>query len=433
MFGFRVPNGDQIMLISGGKTKDGKPFEIHRGAKFIFPGAPRKVSFISLTQRKAVIQEACMTTQGLEVQLDAVVAFKVDSSDAAIYAAGERFLDDQRRDEAMTNQTRLIFTGHLRSIVGDMTYESILRNRTELSEKVLEASETEVASMGLHIDSFQITDFHGPAGYAEALAAPQRAAVEQAASIAQSQAQQAAAQAQQESVRKQAEYARDTELAKAQNARDTALAKANYDKDASLAQAAANRETSLAVAAADRDRQKAAAEYQTEVDAAQQTAAQAGPLAAAKAAVAVTEQNREVAKQNALLVEAQLQATEIKPAEAAAAKMRIDSEAQANATKVSAQAEAARIAAIADANASNDRVNVDLRLVELLPEIVRGAASGLVGGNLTVFNGAEGVNEILAGALTQGLSILDTVQKRMANAGANTENNKPQPVIDVRI
>ena len=45
---------------------------------------------------------------------------------------------------------------------------------------------------------------------------------------------------------------------------------------------------------------------------------------------------------------------------------------------------------------------------------MQAAASGIAGSNLTVLNGAQGVNELLAGLVGQGLSILELL--RTANA-----------------
>jgi len=50
-------------------------------------------------------------------------------------------------------------------------------------------------------------------------------------------------------------------------------------------------------------------------------------------------------------------------------------------------------------------------LIEQLPQIVKEAAAGLAGSNLSVLNGADGLSEIAAGLVAQGLTILDSVKK----------------------
>jgi len=57
-------------------------------------------------------------------------------------------------------------------------------------------------------------------------------------------------------------------------------------------------------------------------------------------------------------------------------------------------------------------------LIEQLPQIVREAAGGLAGANVSVLNGADGLSEVAAGLVSQGMAILDSVKKGM---GGNSE------------
>ena len=64
-------------------------------------------------------------------------------------------------------------------------------------------------------------------------------------------------------------------------------------------------------------------------------------------------------------------------------------------------------------------------LIDQLPEIVRQAALGLAGANVTVLNGADGLGEIAAGLVSQGLSIFDAV-RRTTNPPGRAETRGPQ-------
>jgi flotillin len=376
MFGYRVPAPSQAMLISGGKqrTTGGsvRPFGIVVGnGAFVLP-VFRKASFMTLAMRESVVNEDCVSQQGIALRVSAVIAFKVGSDEASIASAAQRFLDDQAQMDELTGQ---IFSGHLRSIIGSMTVEAIIRERQTLAENVLEASKVEMGSLGLIVDSLQIKSIDDKdSGYIDALSAPQRAAVNQAAAIAQSVADQAAAQARQESDRNQAEYARRTAIARAR--------------------------------------------YQAEIDQAQQEAAQAGPLASAQAQQAVLAEQAKVAKRNAELREAQLQAEVVKPAEAEAERVRIAAEAQAAATRLAAEAAA-----------TSDRIALDQAVISQLPELVRAAAQGLQGANVTVLNGAQGLNEAVAAMAAQGATILHTVLEglgdRRDGGGRSAANGRP--------
>src|SRR5260370_15623099 len=109
------------------------------------------------------------------------------------------------------------------------------------------------------------------------MAAPHNAAIQRQAQIAQAQANQAAAEAQQESQRQQAEYARHTSVVQAQ--------------------------------------------YKAEVDKAQAEAAQAGPLAQAQAQMNVIAAQADLAQRQSELLQRQLVAEAIKPAQAEAEKV----------------------------------------------------------------------------------------------------------------
>jgi flotillin len=372
MFGYRVPAPSQAMLISGGQQRatdgDVLPFRIVVGhGAFVVP-VLRKASFLTLAMRESVVAEECVSQQGITLRVSAVIAFKVGSDEASITAAAQRFLDNQAQMDELTGQ---IFSGHLRSIIGSMTVEAIIRERQTLAENVLEASKVEMASLGLTVDSLQIKSIDDKgSGYIEALSAPYRAAVNQAAAIAQSAADQAAAQARQASDRNQAEYARQTAIARAQ--------------------------------------------YQAEIDRAQQEAAQSGPLAAAQAQQAVLAEQAKVAERNAALREAQLQAEVIKPAQAEAERVRIAAEAQAAATRLAAEAAA-----------TSNRIALDQAMIAQLPELVRAAAQGLQGANVTVLNGAEGLNETVASLAAQGATILRTVLDGLGDRGTSDADTQP--------
>ncbi len=239
MFGYRVPAPDEALLISGGRAgRSGAPFRVVTGRGAYVMPTFRKARYLTLSLQEAEVAETCVTKQGISLNVRAVIAFKVGNDEESIVNAGQRFLSDQ---DQMTVLTGRIFAGHLRSIIGSMTVEEIVTERQKLATEVLDGSKAEMATIGLTVDALQIQSIDDMgAGYIAAMASPHNAAIQRQAKIAQSQADQAAAQAQQESERQQAEYARQTSVVRAQ--------------------------------------------YKAEVDKAQAEAAQAGPLAQARAA-----------------------------------------------------------------------------------------------------------------------------------------------------
>jgi flotillin len=376
MLGYRVPNPDEAMLIAGGKgKKDGTPFRVVTGhGAFVMPFA-RSASFLTLAMREAEVSEQCVTTQGIALQVKAVIAFKVGNDPESIVNAAQRFLSDQDQMSVLAGR---IFAGHLRSIVGSMTVEEIVTERQKLATEVLDGSKAEMVKMGLIVDSLQIQSIDDlGAGYIAAMAAPHNAAIQRQAKIAQAQADQAAAEAQQESARKQAEYERQT-----------AVVRAQYKADTDKAQAEAN---------------------------------QVGPLQAADSQREVIKAQTELAEREAELRQQQLVAEVVRPAEADAERIRVLAKAEADRTTI--QAEAA---------ASHNRVALDRMLIDQLPLIVREAAAGLANADITVLNGADGLGEIAAGLVSQGLSIFDAVKRNMTPiddqpGSSRTEDAKPTP------
>ena len=362
MFGYRVPAPDQAMLISGGRSrKGGAPFKVVVGHGTFVAPAFRKARYLTLSMCEAEVSETCVTKQGISLNVRAVIAFKVGNDDESIINAGQRFLSDQ---DQMSTLTGRIFAGHLRSIIGSMTVEEIVTERQKLATEVLDGSKAEMAKIGLTVDSLQIQSIDDMnSGYIDAMAAPHTAAIQRQAQIAQAQANQAAAEAQQESQRKQAEYGRQTMVVQAQ--------------------------------------------YKAEVDKAQAEAAQAGPLAQAQAQMGVLSAQTDLAHRQAELRQRQLVAEVVKPAEAEAEKVRILAEADAQRTRLQAAAAA-----------SNNRVSLDRMLIEQLPMIVKEAAAGLAGANVSVLNGTDGLSEIAAGLVGQGLTILESVKKGLSGSGA---------------
>lgn len=363
MFGYRVPAPNEALLISGRKQRgaDALPFKIVTGhGAFVVP-IFSKASRLTLAMQEAEVEEDCYTQQGLTLHVQAVIAFKVGDDHESIAAAARRFQGDQSQMPVLVGR---IFSGHLRSIIGSMTVEAIIREQQTLADAIVDASKTEMARIGLEIDSLQISSIHDKGvGYIKALAAPHQARVNQEANVAQAIADQASAMARQESTRNQAEYARQTAIAQAR--------------------------------------------YQAEIDQAQQTAAQAGPLAAAQAQQHVLAEQALVAQKNAELRQAQLIAEVIRPAQAEAERIVTLARADADATKLSAEAAAAQ-----------GRIALDQMMIEQLPDLLRAAAEGLQGANLTVLDGAEGLNSVVASLAAQGTMLLEAVRKGMTAAPA---------------
>ncbi len=345
MFGYRVPAPDEAMLISGGRRgMNDAPFRVVTGhGAFVTPFF-RVARYLTPSMQEAEVAETCVTKQGISLNVRAVIAFKVG------YDAG---VHRQRRAAGGSCPTRTrcpcspagSSPYHLRSIIGSMTVEEIVTEHgRSWPPRCSTGLKAEMATIGLTVDSLQIQSIDDMgAGYIAAMAAPNNAAIQRQAKIAQAAADQASAEAQQASVRKQAEFARQTAVVQAQ--------------------------------------------YKAEIDKAQAEAAQAGPLAQASAQRAVISAQAELAQHQAELRQQQLVSEVIRPAEAEAEKVKILAVADANRTRIAAEAAA-----------SNNRVALDQLLINQLPQIVkRGGRQGLNGANVTACSTARTGSARIAG------------------------------------
>ncbi|MBM7439358.1 putative membrane protein YqiK [Streptomyces sp. HB132] len=335
----------------------------------------QKARMLSLALREAEIAEDCVTQQGIRLSVRAVCVFKVGDDAISIANAARRFLSEQERMEELVGR---IFAGHLRSIVGGLTVEQIIRERNRVAQEVMAGSHSEMEKLGIVVDALQIQEIEDATGYINNLAAPHAAAVAGHARIAQAKADQEATEREQQAAALKAEYERDTAIKRAGFLAETERSNAR--------------------------------------------AAQAGPLAQAMASHEVIEEQTALAQRQAELAAQNLEGEVRRPADAEAYRQRTLAEAARDTAEFEADGKAytERTLAQAQADANNARAlslrdgNQELiaanRVVENLPALADAAARGMSGASLTVLNGTDGVNQIAAGVVGQGLAILDSLQ-----------------------
>jgi len=380
MFFWHVPAPNEALLISGSKRQSqGTQFRIVTGHGCFVVPVKQKARVLSLALREAEIVEECITSQGIRLNVRAVAAFKVGDDQASIANAARRFLSEQDRMEELVGR---VFAGHLRSIIGGLTVESIIRERDRVAQEVKDGSHSEMEKLGIVVDALEIQEIEDSSGYINNLAAPHAASVASQARIAKAHADQEAS---------------ERELA-------AAAMKAQFERDTAIKRAG----------------------YLAETDQAQAVAAQSGPLAQAQAAQQVIQQQTALAQRQAELAAQRLEAEVRRPADVEAYRTSTLAEAERDQVRFAAEAEAYRTRALAEAQAEAIRARADSlregnqeliaanRLIEILPSLVEAAARGLADSNLTVLNGTQGVNEVLAGLVGQGLSILDTLKQSTA-------------------
>ena len=404
---WRVAEPNEALIISGWGAKahnrdtaESLGFKITTGkGTMVLPGF-QTCRRLSLDTRVSGLEVTCVTSQGIKVHVRGVVIYKIGDDFSSIANAARRFLDQQKM---MDDKTHQLFAGHLRSIVGNLTVEDLLRDRDRLTNQVRTSSADEMGKLGLVVDSLQIQDIEDNVGYIDNLGKPNSAAVASAARIAEAQRNQEATEAEQMAEQANAGQIRDTEIKKReyQGQVDQAAAEAR--------QQVIMKETKNAELEAERREKALEAEVRKPADA----------KAYERVTLAEAERRASVAKAQA---------------EAEATKM--SGQAEAEAVRVKGLAEAEAIKARAEALSENQEAVIAQQLAERWPEIVE-AGAGVFGNvdNMVVLNGAEGIEDMLAKALTLGGTGLGVARQLLSsmNTGQGpkdvpTSNGKLVPV-----
>ncbi|MFI1969900.1 flotillin [Streptomyces cinnamoneus] len=439
---WRVAEPNEALIISGSKHRtdgleEGMGFRIVTGrGTLVLPGV-QAVRKLSLDLNEADLNVDCVTKQGIPLKVHGVVIFKVGDDFVSIANAARRFLDQQK---FMGDRVHNVFAGHLRSIVGGLTVEDMIRDRERLTGETRAASGTEMEKLGLIIDSLQIHEIQDPTGYIKNLAAPHAAAVQRDARIAEAEADRLATEAEQQAKARMSQAQRDSEILQAgyQAERDSAAAKAR--QAGPLAQAAAQQEvvvqeTRVAELAARRREQQLQADVRKPADAAayeKRTLAEAERDARISAAQAKARETELAAAAEATRVKtaaaAEAEATTARgTAAATATRATGEAEAEAARAKGLAAAEASRAQGLAEAEAikarasalaENQEAVVAQQLAEQWPEIVRAGAQAFGSvDHMVLLNGADGVSDLFAKALTMGGTGLGLARQLLAAMG----------------
>ena len=213
---------------------------------------------------------------GVLVSVQAVANVKIRSDETSLIAAAERFLGRSPEDIKQIAYKNL--EGHLRSIMGRLTVEEIVRDRSKFNQEVLTEAAADLAKIGLGVDVLTIQKVADPEGYIEALGKKRTAEVKRDAQIGESAA------------------ARESTIQST-----TALREGKERENENLA----------LVAQAEKERDVRKAQYEAQVLSQQAQARQAGPLAEAKARQSVVQEEVQVE------IVRTLKATEVAQAEAA--------------------------------------------------------------------------------------------------------------------
>jgi flotillin len=385
---YKVAGANEAIIVAGSrgaKVRDERGQQVSapsdKGVKVVVGGGTivlplvHRIGRLKLTARQIAVQLAdAVTSQGIKVQVQGVATFKIGRDVESLRNAAERFLD--AKPEQVDSIVKNVLEGSLRSIVGTLTIEELIRDRQKLLQQVQDAAKGDLATSGLQIDAFTIQSFSDESNYIELLGQQSVATV----------------------------------------SRDARMAKAATDQEAAVREAEAQQ---VKINAA-RDVSLREAETRTQVAAAQARADQSGPLAQAEAQQEVVRKQTELAQLEADRKEKELLSTTVKPAaaeaqaviaraegakrariasaEADAETTRLEGGAEAQIVLTKGEAEAKALAMRADAYKQFNDAAIIQTVLAALPDIVRAAAEpmGKID-SLTVMS-ADGASDIVKNA-----------------------------------
>lgn len=386
---------------------------------FVLP-VIQKLASIDLSARQiSVSVGSAVSAQGIKCSLEGVAIVKVGGAEDSIRAAAQRFLGQQDHIEPFTQE---VLAGSLRSIVGRLSVEEIVKDRAAFAREVAEEAETSLTNQGLVLDTFQLQDIQTEGSYLKDLGRPEAARAEKEAAIAESIARREAEQARIKAEEEIAVADRELNLRRAAILAETDAAKAHAEAAGPIAKAAKDQDV---IAAQEQVAERQALLRERQLDTEVRKPADAERYAVETAA--------EGAKSRALR-QAEAERTR---REAAAQALRAEGEAEAAAILARGEAEAAAMSKKADAYGQYGDAAVLEMLSTMLPQLVKEAAAPLGAIDKVTVISTEGASDLtknVATNVTQGMQLasdllgidLGSMFQRLAN-GERAALTPPAP------
>jgi flotillin len=385
---YKVAGANEAIIVAGSrgsKVRDERGQAVStpgdKGVKVVVGGGTivmpllNRVGRLKLTARQINVSLSdAVTSQGIKVQVQGVATFKIGRDVESLRNAAERFLD--AKPEQVDSIVKNVLEGSLRSIVGTLTIEELIRDRQKLLQQVQDAAKGDLATSGLQIDAFTIQSFSDESNYIELLGQQSVSTVTRDARMVKATTDQEAAVREAEAQQIKINAARDVSLREAETKTQVAAAQARADQAGPLAQAEAQQEvvrkqTELAQLAADRK----------EMELLSSTVKPAA--AEAQAVIAKAEGDKRA---------------RIASAEADAETTRLEGGAEAQIVLTKGEAEAKALAMRADAYKQFNEAAIIQTVLAALPDIVRAAAEPMGHiDSLTVMS-ADGASDIVKNA-----------------------------------
>lgn len=233
---WRKVSQDKALVVTGLRKR-----VISGGGGVVIP-ILEKTDVISLENMKIEVRTGgALTEQGVDIIADGVAVLKVKSDRESILSAVEQFNTGSEKQtiDVIKDTAKDVLEGKLREIISKMTVEEIYKDREKFASQVQEVAALDLAEMGLEIKAFTIRDIKDDNGYLEALGKKRIAEVKRDAQIAE-------AESAKETKIRTAEANRQGEAARL--VAETQIAEASKEKELKVQAYRKEQETSKAIA-----------------------------------------------------------------------------------------------------------------------------------------------------------------------------------------
>ncbi|MCL1787239.1 MAG: SPFH domain-containing protein [Defluviitaleaceae bacterium] len=164
---------------------------ISGGGGLVWPLLER-FDVISLENIKIPLDiDNAISSQGVPVTVRSVAVVKVKSDKESIYSAVEQFFrgNTDKTAAEIATQSSYVLVGKLREIIAKMTVEEIYQDKDKFSSEVQENAAIALAEMGLEIKAFTVMSIDDVNGYLVALGRKRISEVKRDAQIAEADAE----------------------------------------------------------------------------------------------------------------------------------------------------------------------------------------------------------------------------------------------------
>lgn len=341
-FMWRKVSQDKALVVTGLKKR-----VISGGGGLVIP-LLEKTDIISLENMKIEVKiDGALTSQGVNIKADGVAVLKVKSDMESILSAVEQFNTGKEKEtiDVIKDTAKDVLEGKLREIVSKLSVEEIYKDREKFASQVQEVAAVDLAEMGLEIKAFTIRDISDVNGYLEALGKKRIAEVKRDANIAE-------AEANMETKIKTSDANREGEAARLVS--ETQIAESTKMKELKIQAYRKEQETEKA---------KADLAYEIEASKVQQE------VEKEKMQVLIVKKQKEIelAEQEALRMERELEATIVKQADADkySAEKKADSEKYREIQDAMAVAESIKLKGQANAEARRAEGMAEVEIIRL--------------------------------------------------------------------